>query len=120
MSPDGQMRSKLPGIWVFEPKFANGHDHKVTITVTVAPDGSSVTTFALPGPREIRMEGTWRIESGYLIDTITKDSQTNASVPRVSRFRIVRIGDVELELEDQEKNPGLAFPTNRIIFRRKQ
>jgi hypothetical protein len=122
LSPDTEMRKKLPGIWVFEPKYASGRNDQ-RVTTTVAADGSYVTSIALPGrtngPRTIKLEGTWRIEDGFLIDTITKDSQTNSSVPRTSRDRIIRIDDRELELADPEKNPGTVSPTNQIIMRRK-
>jgi len=88
----------------------------------MALDGSYVTTIALPsrkiGPRTIRQEGTWRVENGFLIDAVLKDSQTNAAVPNSSRFRIIRIDDRELELDDQEKAPGAVYPTNQVIYRR--
>lgn len=114
------MRNKLPGTWVFKPKYANGGDE--TITTKVALDGSYVTTISLPtrklGPRIIRQVGTWRVEDGFLIEEVTDDSQTNASVPYTSRTRIVRVDDHELELDNQQKSPGIVSPTNQIILRR--
>jgi hypothetical protein len=118
-SADDKIRKKLPGIWVFEARFARGGD--VVSTTTVAPDGSYVCTIAIPGrtngPRTISMEGTFRVENGFLIDTITKNSQTNASVPSTNRGRIVRIDDRELVLDD-ERLPGVVYATNEAVYRK--
>jgi hypothetical protein len=115
------MDNKLPGTWVFEPKYGKSDDSM--ITTTVAPDHSYVCTITLPsrkiGPPIIRQEGTWRIENGFLIDELMKESQTNTSVPQTNRSRIIRIDDQELEL-DQEKIPGIVYPTNQIILRRQK
>jgi hypothetical protein len=119
LSPKQEVSNKLAGTWVFEPKYAYGSSEQKE-TVTVASDGSYITVINLfnrkIGPRTIRQEGTWRVEDGFLIDTITKDTQTNCSVPRTSRFRIVRIDEGELELDDTEKGPGAVYPTNQLIW----
>src|SRR5689334_19715507 len=84
LSPNQEMGNKLSGTWVFEPIYTNGdRDHKYT--TTVALDGSYLTTIEMPhrklGPRIIRQEGTWRVEDGFLIEVLTKDSQTNTWLP---------------------------------------
>jgi hypothetical protein len=116
---DDKLQKELSGTWMFEAKFARGGD--TLSTLAVAPNGSYVCTIAIPGrtngPRTVSMEGTFRVENGFLIDTVTKNSQTNASVPYTNRSRIIRVDDRELVLDD-EKIPGTVQPTNETIFRR--
>jgi hypothetical protein len=52
-----------------------------------------------------------------LIDTITKDSQTNAPTPNTNYARIVSIDDQKLVL-DYGKIPGVLQPTNQTVFRK--
>ncbi|HET7626343.1 MAG TPA: hypothetical protein VFM25_13880 [Verrucomicrobiae bacterium] len=116
-SADEQIRRQLPGIWTFDARYADGNE--ALCRVTVAPDGSYSSTITLPhrtnGSRVINMEGAFRVEDGFLIDTVTNDSQTNASM--TFRSRILRANDHELILED-EKIPGVVYATNTIVFRK--
>jgi hypothetical protein len=119
-SADEKIRKNLPGTWVLEARYESGSD--IRSTTTVAPDGSYACTLDLPGrtngPRTISMEGTFRVENGFLIDTITRDSQTNArAVPNTNRSRVVRIDDRELVLE-YERLPGFGYPTNQPVYRK--
>jgi hypothetical protein len=118
-SADDKIRKKLPGTWVLEARYEGGSD--IRSKVTVAPDGSYACTLDLPGrtngPRTISMEGTFRVEDGFLIDTVTKDSQTNAKWLNTTRSRIVSIDDREFVLED-ERLPGFGYPTNQPVFRK--
>jgi hypothetical protein len=117
-SSDEVMLKKLPGIWTCEYKYPSGGDSKSTIRV--ATDGSCQSTLSIPGrklgPRSIEQSGTWRVENGFLVGTITNDSQTNAVVPSTNRYRILRLDDRELVLEHLEKVPGVMYPTNQIVF----
>lgn len=118
-SADEKIRRQLPGIWTFEARYASGDE--AFCQFTVAPDGSYSSTIALPhrtnGPRVLSMEGTLRVEDGFLIDTKTKDSQINASVPHTMRSRVIRIDGHELVLDD-EKIHGTVRATNETVFRR--
>ena len=118
-SADDKIRKKLLGTWVLEARYEGGSDMRST--VTIAPDGSYACTLDLPGrtngPRTISMEGTFRVEDGFLIDTVTKHSQTNAKWPNTSRSRIVRIDDRELVLE-YERLPEFGYPTNETVYRK--
>ena len=119
VSADAKIQKMLPGVWVSEARFASG-DYTLS-TITIAPDSSYVCTISIPGrtngPRTISMEGTLRLENGFFIDTITKNSQTNSSVPSTNRCRVARIDDHELVL-DYERLPGTVYPTNEGVFRR--
>jgi hypothetical protein len=116
-SADGKMQKELSGTWMFEARFERGSNAEHTMTV--APDGSYALTVTFPsrtnGPRTIHFKGIFRVEGGFLIDTVTKDSQTNALVPSTNRSRIVRITGRELVL-DYERLPGVVHPTNPIVF----
>jgi hypothetical protein len=118
-SSDEKIRRQLPGIWTFEARYANGDE--ALCQIAVAPGGSYSSTITFPhrtnGPRVISMQGTFRVEDGFLIDTTTKDSQTNGSVPHTLRSRIIRIDDHELVLND-EKISGIVYATNETVFQR--
>jgi hypothetical protein len=118
-SADNKIQKTLPGTWVFEARHAYGGS--IQYTVKVAEDASYVCTIVVPGrtngPGSIHQEGTWRVKDGVLIDTITKDSQTNAPVPDTSYARIVSIDDQELVV-DYVKVPWVVYPTNQTVFRK--
>ena len=118
-SADDKMQQELSGTWLFEAKYVQGGNLEQTITV--APDGSYTLTSTMPGrtngPRTISMEGTFRVEGGVLVDTVTKNSQTNAPVPSTNRSRIIRVDNHELAL-DYEKNAWTVYPTNEAVFRK--
>jgi len=119
LSPDANMQRKLCGVWMADCNYSSGT--VVSNTITVAPDGSYVARLSIPGrkygPRDIEQRGVWRVEPGFIIDTVTNDSQTNAIVPSTNRFRVLRVNDSELVVEP-EKIPGVGYPTNQTIFRK--
>jgi hypothetical protein len=114
------MRTKLVGVWLSVHKYASGPD--VTDTVEVAADGACTNKTFIPerkvGSRTIEQIGRWRIQDGDLIETITSDSQTNARLPTVARYKIVRLDERELELDPADKVKGVVYPTNRLIYRK--
>ena len=117
-SADDKMQKELSGTWTFEARYKSGGS--VEQSMTLARDGSYVLTLTMPGrtngPRTISMEGTFRVEGGFLVDTVTKDSQTNAApMPRTNRARIVRLDGRELVLDD-ERSPAAVYPTNQVVF----
>lgn len=120
-SADGRMQKQLSGTWRSEAKYASGHNTEITWTVNT--NGSYVCTVMIPnrtnGPRIVTLEGSFRVESAFLVDTTTNDSQNYASVshPVNTRYRIVRIDDRELVLENEsERLPGHTSPTNPLVF----
>lgn len=82
-SSDEGMRKRLAGVWVYEHESASGQD--IVDTLEVTPGGTFADVHSFPkrkrGPRRIEDSGTWRIEDGVLIATVTSSSQTNAQVP---------------------------------------
>jgi hypothetical protein len=117
-SADDKIRKKLPGIWAFEAKYETGS--AVQNIITFAPDGSytaTIDTGRTNGPRVINVEGTFRVENGFLLETVTKNSQTDTLLTNTSRARIVGIDDRELVL-DYEKVPGVVYSTNQTVFRK--
>lgn len=118
LSRDDEMRTKLSGRWVFDAKFATGH--VIHGTTTLAPDGRYFTELDLGrtnGLRIVNMEGTFHVTDGFLIEAVTKHSQTNVSVPYTNRSRIIRIDDRELVL-DFEKFSGGVSATNPGLLRK--
>src|SRR5262245_44507920 len=90
---DAANRQKLVGSWIVEGSYPHGGHFKRAITV--APDGHYTCQIASVNPhdsitRTSNIAGTFEINDGVLIDTVTKHSNSNAVLPIVSRGRIVR------------------------------
>ncbi len=87
-------RSRLAGTWIVN---VGGNVQFIT---TVTPNGTYVCRLdGLTNGVTRRLEGTEQIKNGFLIDLCTYDSQTNTSVPRTNRFRIIRMNDHEMVLK---------------------
>jgi hypothetical protein len=117
-SADDKMQKALAGTWIFEGKYASGDNHEQRISV--APDGNYILTIIRPGrtngPRPISVEGTFRVEGGFLVDTLTKVDQTNAPVLTPTRIRIIRIDGREFVLDNESLPSWTVNPTNQIIY----
>lgn len=60
-----------------------------------------------------------KIRGGFLIDTMTKHSNTNAVLPTIFTNRIVRMNDTEIVMR-MDTNAGSYMPsTTEIVFRKK-
>ena len=114
-SADEKMQKQHPGTWFFEAKYAQGNEEE---TLAVAPDGSYTLAVYMPGQtneghvRAVNLEGTLRVEDGFLIDTVTKST---SGVAITNRARIIRINDRELAIE-YERLPGVVYATNQTVF----
>jgi hypothetical protein len=112
------VHNSLAGTWLFETNYPDGRKFESTITV-----GANGTYFGHINSlghsnnfREFDIEGTWQIKDGFLIDTLTKHSQTNAKVPMVTRTRIVRSSDQELDVKiDDKQDPNFG---HEAVFRK--
>ena len=90
-SRDARNTRALAGTW---------HAHDLG-AFTVRPDGAYVWLFTnLATDRVVTLEGAFKVQSGVLINTVTKSSRTNARVPYVSHSQIVRVDDQELVIID--------------------
>ena len=90
---DTTIQKELTGTWTRH----SGADFAVTNVI--AADGSYVCQlFGNPNSRVDTLEGTLIAKNGVLIDTVTKDSETNQQTPRVMQWQIVRIDEHELDL----------------------
>jgi hypothetical protein len=60
--------------------------------------------------RRVEFQGIQEVTNGMLIDTVLRDSQTNAApVPRTSRAQIIRVSDREVILKWEQ------MPTNSVL-----
>lgn len=116
---DGVARQMPPGTWVVEGTYPNGGSFKSTLRV--APSGDYQCQIVAFGSsnvaRTFEMEGTFQIQNGVLIDTMTKYSNTNAQLPQISCARILRMNERELVV-DYERVAGVNYPTNETVFRK--
>ena len=87
----------MVGTWSFDT--FGGHDNGRT---TVEPNGHyvcEITIFGSNGVRRVELEGTQHVTNGTLVNTIIRDSQTNAPpVPRTNQAKIIRLDHTELVL----------------------
>lgn len=91
---DVGIRKEMVGTWCFEVGRSKGR-------MTIGPDGHYIGRIEVTGSnavRSVEMEGTQEVKGDTLIDTVTKDTQTNAPVPRTSRGRIIRVTEDEMVL----------------------
>ena len=102
-SRDSKMRQNLTGTWV--ASFGS---------FTVDPNGSYVglVTNVTTG-RVTTNEGRFEVRSGFLINTVTRSSRTNAHVPYVSHSRILRENGRELAIIDGDEGGNVEH-----VFRR--
>ena len=83
---DATIQRQLTGTWTRH--FGNG----CSVTNVIAPDGSyHCQLVGGPNGPTNTLEGTLIAKNGVLIDTVTKDSETNQQTPRVTQEQIVRI-----------------------------
>ena len=98
---DEDIREKLAGVWL--RKLDNlppgvGMPLSMRCANAVAPDGSFIemSWFSHPDRTNTYQDtGTWHIKDGNLIETITKDSNVAAVVPRSHSGQIVFINTNE-------------------------
>ncbi len=119
-SSDAEARKKLQGTWVANGSGLHGDDFNSTISIDSG--GGYVCKVITHSPFYSRtitsdLAGTLRITNGFLIDTTTQHSNTNAVLPYVTKFRIVRLDNRELVLSPYLSNDW-EFPTNDVVFRR--
>jgi hypothetical protein len=97
---EAELQQQLSGTWKVERDFTNGGLFQST--VMVASNGIYVcdaTNFGSKGVRPVHIEGTWEIKDGFLIDTMTKHSHTNARLPFVSSEKIIHFSTNELVVQ---------------------
>ena len=102
---------KFEGTWVLDRVRPDGV--KIHSVSKIAPDGkyltqtsaftNSVLAFA------VKSEGTFEINDGYLIDTMTKHSEPTVPLPSVFRARIIRFDERELVAHDDANSADVVF-----------
>jgi len=110
----------LPGTWII----TNIDGRDVSSTISVGPngayDGQVVARVGQDGfAKTFFLSGIFEVLNGLLIETTTKHSDTNAPVPMISTSCIIRIDEHELVMKYPTAPPGVSYPTNEIIFRKK-
>ena len=92
---DAEVPENLPGIWHVD--FSSPKDNGYKRTFTIAANGDFVSEGVdSEGIPLNRLSGTFKVEDGFLIQTITNTTQPNMSVPFVSRARIIHSDDKKL------------------------
>lgn len=85
------------GTWTCELDYPNGGHFQSTAildsTGRYVCNGSVTST---NGVRTFTIQGTMKIEDGFIVDTMTKHSNTNAPLPHPSRAKIIRRSEREI------------------------
>ena len=90
---DAEIRKSLPGAWHFVMPSSN-QDRSV---FTISSSGDFTNDVIRPdGTTGSETSGTFQVQDGYLIATVTKSSQKSQKVPFVLRTKIVRADDREM------------------------
>jgi hypothetical protein len=94
---DAGIRKNLPGAWhVVLPSL---EEHGMKIIYTIAPNGDFTreTLMTTEGVHGVDMTGTFQVQGGYLIETITNMRvRRSAQLPQVSLARIIHADDTEM------------------------
>lgn len=100
---DQEIRAKIVGTWIVDTQVPNGISIKGY--VTLASDHTFVSKGTLKAgdkEQEIEYEGKWEIKEGVLIETITKSNNKGPTVGTVTRDKVTRITEDELEYETEK------------------
>ena len=92
-SSDAEIRKNLAGVWRIVQ--SSQQNRSIVSIVTFAPSADFTNQMIFPGvAREIDMVGTFQVQDGYLILTVTKSSQkTIDQLPLVLRSKIIQADD---------------------------
>ncbi len=95
--PQGSASSLSAGTWVCELDYPSGGHFQSTISINsegrYVCNGSVTST---NGIRTFMIQGTMKIEDGFIVDTYTNHSNTNATLPHTGRAKIIRQSEREL------------------------
>jgi hypothetical protein len=92
---DAQIRKNLPGTWSVDIA-ADG----TRCTFTIATNGD----FVCRTTHGFELSGSFKIEDGFLVETVTRSSQTNARVPFVWRAQILQSDANQMVVTDDGTN----------------
>ncbi len=85
------------GTWACELDYPSGGHYQSTMMLDseghYVCHGSVANT---NGAQVFTIEGTMKIEEGFVVDTMTKHSNPNASLPHTSRAKIIRQSEREM------------------------
>jgi hypothetical protein len=114
-NPDAELQKKLTGTWILTQTPAGSNFQNKT---TVNPDGGYVAHCrgeTANGGRTFDIQGILRVTNGWLLDTITDETQlTNKSaLPRVETNQIVKLTDSELVI-----NLGITHEPLNCTYRK--
>ncbi len=109
LASDAEIKKVLPGTWVLETNIDGSNFRSVT---TVAPNGDYVSQIeSKTGTR--RLEGTWQVKDGCVIDTTTKNSDSNVHLPYTVRMPVIRADARELLIKVGEPEHVCVFRMER-------
>jgi len=92
--------AQIPQCRVLSETMVDDEGCYVQQLTNVFSDGVRTATFA----------GTWRIQDGLLVETITNDFKFNTMVPRVAGIsKIVRLDRLELVVTDTNNNTTVLY-----------
>ena len=106
---DARLQRLVTGTWVVE---VGNNIQSVNI---IKPDGSfaaKVTGFT--NGSVVMIEGTFRVNNGALVETVTKSSQKNEQVPFVVQGHIMRLNDQEMVAKWDTKPVSVVVVARKV------
>ena len=93
----------MTGTWFLD------YVHVWQSTITIASNGDYVAYRTSGRTRTNKLEGTFEIRDGMMIDTLKKSSITNEPVPLVFTNVIIRVDEHELVFRAQGRSQEMVF-----------
>jgi hypothetical protein len=110
---DVEIRQSLPGTWYFYFPAT-----RLINTITIASNGDYVCQRVTPPPASFdgshtsltnKLEGTFEVKDGVLIDTLKKSSISNEPLPITFSNSIIRIDDKIFVYSNQQSGDETAY-----------
>ena len=107
---DAEIRKSLPGAWHFVQAPSSSTGDRSIFTIAANGDFTNDVVRS-DGTLAVETAGTFQVQDGYLVGTVTKSSQKQQHVPFVLRAKIYQADESEMII-------GIDGTTNRITIKK--
>jgi len=92
---DTEVRRNLPGAWHFVSSSSGANGDRSIFTIASNGDFTN-QVISSSGVHVVDLSGTFQVQDGYLIGTVTQTSQKHQQLPYVLRAKIYRADESEM------------------------
>ena len=99
---DDEIRKSVVGTWMVDNRLTNGVAIKGDVTILSNGSFVSKTTLVFGDKKQKDgYEGTWQVENGYLIETITNSYTKLHLVGKITRDKIIHVDDFAISYQTE-------------------